>query len=96
MHKCAPHTPYEILSKGSITPEATMITRQIEQIHKKDSQEGKRQYLQMMEPLNPYTKQGCPLCEQHDVFADAKHYAMGHCKHATEHMVLHFGPRIAA
>ena len=51
MHECAPHTPYEIMSKGSGTPEATMITRQLEQIHKNDSQEEKRQYLQMMWPL---------------------------------------------
>ena len=96
MHECAPHTPYEIMSKGSGTPEATMITQQIEQIHSNDSQEEKRQYLKLMKPLNPYTKQGCPLCEQNDIFADAKHYTMGHCKHASKHMVTNFGRRIAA
>ena len=62
----------------------------------KGSLEEKRQYLQMMWPLNPYNKQGCTICEQDDIFADAKHYAMGHCKRATKHMAMDFEQRIAA
>jgi hypothetical protein len=36
------------------------------------------------------------LCDQHNIFADAEHYAMGHCKYTTKRMVQDFGRRITA